>query len=232
MQPEANSARFYLWGADEAAYGPVALDQLIAWAAEERLLPGSWLFDRERGEWRLAASLPELAPHLVMDPPDLAPGQTTLKAAALRRLKVFADLSDSQIQQFISHMEMRPVKQWDIVVREGDVGDAMYLILQGELRVRLMVQGRESLLATLQTGEFFGEISLFDTGPRSADVVANTDSLLLKISAAAFHRLAARQPELAAPFLLAVGKTMTARLRATNKRYHDSLLFARASAPA
>jgi CRP-like cAMP-binding protein len=92
-----------------------------------------------------------------------------------------------------------------------------------------MVQGRESLLATLQTGDLFGEVSLFDTGPRSADVVANADSLLLKISADAFQKLAVQHPELAAPFLLAVGRTMTARLRASNKRYQDSLLFARTS---
>lgn len=231
MQPDQNPVRYFLWGADETVYGPVDLAQLVTWAKEERILPGSWLFDRQRAEWRVASSLPELEPHLAHDAAEISPGQTTLKAGALRRIKVFADLSDRQIQEFISHMEMRPVKQWEIVVREGEVGDAMYLILQGELRVRLMVQGRESLLATLQTGEFFGEISLFDTGPRSADVVANVDSLLLKISAEAFHRLTARQPELAAPFLLAVGKTMTARLRAANKRYHDSLLFARTSAP-
>ncbi|WCJ60269.1 cyclic nucleotide-binding domain-containing protein [Fontisphaera persica] len=229
MTSNPSDARYFLWGADETVYGPVTLAQLSAWIQEERVLPGSWVYDRQREAWRLAASLPELAALFPADTTELAPGQSSLKAGALRRIKVFAELSDAQIQQFIQRMEMRQAKQWEVVVREGETGDAMYLILQGELRVRLMVQGRESLLATLQTGEFFGEISLFDTGPRSADVVANVDSWLLKISAAAFQELAAQQPELAAPFLLAVGKTMTARLRTSNKRYHDSLLFARAS---
>lgn len=229
MNPNPDQPRYFLWGADETVYGPVALTQLAAWAREERVLPGSWIFDRHNTSWRLAASLPELAEAFSSDAAEILPGQATVKVGALRRIKVLADLSDAQIQQFIHHMEMRTVKQWEVVVREGETGEAMYLILQGELRVRLMIQGRESLLATLQTGDLFGEISLFDTGPRSADVVANADSLLLKISAEAVRKLAAQHPELAAPFLLALGKTMTSRLRASNKRYHDSLLFARTS---
>jgi CRP-like cAMP-binding protein len=105
----------------------------------------------------------------------------------------------------------------------------MYLVLEGELRVRLMVGGKETLLVTLSPGEFFGEISLFDQGPRSADVVANTDSLLLKISSASFEKLLNDAPNLAAPFLFAMSKTLTSRIRADNKRYRDSIQFARAA---
>jgi CRP-like cAMP-binding protein len=105
----------------------------------------------------------------------------------------------------------------------------MYLILEGELRVRIEVAGRETILATLGAGEFFGDIALFDQGPRSADVVANAESLLLKISAKAFSGLAKEAPEIATPFLLAIGKTLTARIRADNKRYGDSVRFARAA---
>jgi CRP-like cAMP-binding protein len=105
----------------------------------------------------------------------------------------------------------------------------MYLVLEGELRVRMMVAGKETILVTLSAGEFFGEISLFDHGPRSADVVANQDSLLLKITATAFEKLRSEAPDLAAPFLYAIAKTLTARIRADNKRYRDSIAFARSA---
>ena len=105
----------------------------------------------------------------------------------------------------------------------------MYLVLEGEVRVRLMIGGKESLLAVLSAGDFFGEIALFDHGPRSADVVANSESVLLKISASAFQRLAQEHPDLATPFLLGIGKTLTGRIRADNKRYKDSVNFARAA---
>ena len=88
------------------------------------------------------------------------------------------------------------------------------------------VKGKETILATLGAGEFFGDISLFDQGPRSADVVANTDSTVLKISSSAFEQLAKAAPELATPFLRAIGKTLSARIRADNKRYGDSVTLA------
>ena len=101
----------------------------------------------------------------------------------------------------------------------------MYFILEGELRVRLEVMGKETTLATLTTGEFFGDIALLDHGPRAADVVANKDSTLVKISASAFDQLAKEAPDLATPFLRAIGKTLASRTRADNKRIADAQRF-------
>jgi CRP-like cAMP-binding protein len=103
-------------------------------------------------------------------------------------------------------------------VRQGDPGDAMYLIMEGELRARVVVGERETILATFGPGEFFGDMALFDHGPRSADVIANVDSTLLKISAIAFARLAKEAPALATPFLQATSRTLASRIRADNKR--------------
>ena len=105
----------------------------------------------------------------------------------------------------------------------------MYFILDGELRVRINLMGKESILATLGAGDFFGDVSLFDHGPRSADVVANTDSTVVRVSAAGFDTLAKEAPEIATPFLRAVGRTLSARIRTDNKRFGDSVKFARAS---
>jgi CRP-like cAMP-binding protein len=124
-------------------------------------------------------------------------------------------------------MELQRVTMWEEIVREGSPGDAMFLLLEGEVRVRLMIAGKESILTTLSAGEFFGEVALFDQGPRSADVVANADCLLLRIPIGAFQRLVQEMPEIAAPFLYAIGRTLIARIRADNKRYRDSIAFAR-----
>ena len=93
----------------------------------------------------------------------------------------------------------------------------------------LMVGEKETILSTLGPGDFFGDMSLFDHGPRSADVVANVDSTVLKISAPKFEELAQQSPDLAAPFLMATVKTLAARIRADNKRLGDSVKFARAA---
>jgi CRP-like cAMP-binding protein len=104
----------------------------------------------------------------------------------------------------------------------------MYLILEGELRVRLLAAGKETILATLGPCDFFGDLSLFDHGPRSADVVANVDSSVVKLRATAFAKIAQESPDLATPVLLAIGRTLTARIRADNKRWGDSVKFAQA----
>jgi len=78
-------------------------------------------------------------------------------------------------------------------------------------------------------GDFFGDVSLFDHGPRSTDVFANSDSLVVRISAAAFDKLAKEAPEMATPLLRAVGRALSARIITDNNRYGDSVKFNRAA---
>ena len=236
MEPNISGIGFRIWGADDVVYGPVELPALIAWVKDERVTADTWVFSEKDERWLKAPAVPELrmffrspaaASASAEAPGPPAPGG--LKPGTLRRVKIFAGFTDPQIERFIQFMEVQPARQWAEIVKQGEHGDAMYLVLEGELRARLMIGGKETVLATLPTGDFFGEISLFDRGPRSADVVANMDSVLLKISAAAFEKLLADAAEVAAPFLFAMGKTLTARIRADNKRYRDSVNFARAA---
>jgi CRP/FNR family cyclic AMP-dependent transcriptional regulator len=227
----SNTGNLYkIWGVDEAVYGPVELPTLVAWIKDERVTAHTWLYSQASAAWLKAADVPELKLFFRKQagaPASPAPAGLPIKAGGLRRVKILADFTEVQLEQFVQHMEVKPIRQWTEIVRQGEPGDGMYLILEGELRVRLMVGGKETTLATLQAGEFFGEISLFDTGPRSADVVANKDCILLKIGAEPFSRIVVSAPELAAPFLFAVGKTLTARIRADNKRFRDAVAFAR-----
>jgi CRP-like cAMP-binding protein len=113
---------------------------------------------------------------------------------------------------------VQAVTQWSAVVRQGDPGDAMFLVLAGELRARVTTGDQETILASFGPGDFFGDIALFDHGPRSADVIENVDSTLLRLSAAAFEKLAKEAPALATPFLQATSRTLASRIRADNKR--------------
>lgn len=236
-----DSQDYKIWAVDNIVYGPVELPTLVNWVREERVTADTWVFAEQHDQWQKASTLPELILFFKKEgATSLTNTDTTFAVKAsgsdmagvrigtLRRVKIFAGMSDDQLIRFTQFMELKTVRQFNEIVRQGDPGDAMYLVLEGEVRVRMMIGGKESLIAVLPAGEFFGEISLFDHGPRSADVVANAESVLLKISASAFQKLAQESPELATPFLLAVGKTLTSRIRADNKRYKDSVTFARA----
>lgn len=230
MAPNEPTNLFTVWGVDRAPYGPVELPTLVSWVQDERVTADTWVFVENAAVWQRAAELPELK--LFFGAPAAAGAATLpgvgLKPGALRRVKILAGLSDAQLVRFARAMEIARIPQWSTVVVQGDPGDAMYLILEGELRVRLLVGCHETTLTTLGVGEFFGEMSLFDHGPRSADVVANSDSFLLKISAAALRTLAQHAPDVATPFLMAVLKTVATRMRADNKRLGDSMVFAQA----
>jgi CRP/FNR family transcriptional regulator, cyclic AMP receptor protein len=233
MSEEKAANDYFIWGIDDAPYGPVELPVLVEWLRDERVLPDTWVFARRNGTWQRAASIPELkelfgpqipaafAPvpaSVPVAPMMAASAPAGIKPGSLRRIKILAGMSDAQLDQLARFIELQCIRQWSLVVKQGDPGDAMFMVMDGELRARTVSGGKETILATFGPGEFFGDMSLFDQGPRSADVVANVDSNVLKLSAAAFDRLVREAPNLAAPFLQATARTLAARIRADNKR--------------
>ena len=206
---------YFIWGVDDSPYGPVALPLLLEWIGDGRVVADTWVFERRSGNWGKASLFPELAEHFNTN---LNPAPSPLTPGLLRRIKILANLKDAQLAHLADFMEIQEAPQHAVVFNQGDVGDAMYLVLAGELRARTMAGDIQSVLATFGVGEFFGDMALFDNGPRSADVVANVDSKLLKISAVNFYRLIREAPALATPFLQATARTLASRIRADNRR--------------
>jgi hypothetical protein len=234
MAAVSTETGFIVWGIDQTAYGPVELPMLVSWVKDERVTADTWIYAAKNSSWQKAADVPELQMFFRSnagrgDDTAVVASPRGVDPRALRRIKILAGMSDQQLERFAQFVAVEKVPQWTVIVKQGDPGDAMYFILDGELRVRINVAGSESILATLSVGDFFGDVSLFDHGPRSADVVANTDSTVVKISAAAFDELAKAAPEIATPFLRAVGRTLSARIRTDNKRFGDSVKLARAA---
>lgn len=232
MELQENMNEFFIWGIDDSPYGPVELPVLIDWISDERVLADTWVFARRDGSWRRAAEIPGLQAYFsqTIIPDSAASSGAGIAPGSLRRIKILSQLNDAQLDRLAEFMELHQVPQWLAVVKQGDAGNGMFLILQGELRARVMVGEKETILATFGPGDFFGDMSLFDHGPRSADVIANVDSTVLKISDVAFDRLTREAPALATPFLQATARTLAARIRADNKRLDRVTQQFRASA--
>jgi len=232
MELQENMNEFFIWGIDDAPYGPVELPVLIDWISDERVLADTWVFARRDGSWQRAAEIPGLQAYFsqTIIPDSAASSGAGIAPGSLRRIKILSQLNDAQLDRLAEFMELHKVPQWMAVVKQGDAGNGMFLILQGELRARVMVGEKETILATFGPGDFFGDISLFDHGPRSADVIANADSIVLRISDVAFDRLTREAPALTTPFLQATARTLAARIRADNKRLDRVTQQFRASA--
>lgn len=95
------------------------------------------------------------------------------------------------------------------IFQEGEEGDALYVIVEGSVKVHRA----DAFLAALGEGQFFGEMAILDAEPRSASVTAESSLVLLRISRADFSELLDEKPEISRGILL----VLTRRLRAANR---------------
>jgi SulP family sulfate permease len=149
--------------------------------------------------------------------------KSKLKPANLRRIKSLALLSDEQLTVFLDHVEMVDCAQTATLFREGQSGDSMYLILEGQMRVSTEKRNSQGslFLRQLEAGDEFGEIALITHAPRSATLEATQRCVLLKVSSAALHKLMADHPALAAQFLYHVAKTLARGLGETTVKLRE-----------
>lgn len=116
----------------------------------------------------------------------------------LAQVPLFDDLSPRHLKRLAERMEEQRYMEGAPVVRYGEEGDTFYVIVEGEADV-VSPDGR--VVATLRPGEFFGEISLLDGGPRTASVVAATPLLMLALSRSAFRQMIEVEPRVAVGLL-------------------------------
>jgi CRP/FNR family transcriptional regulator, cyclic AMP receptor protein len=95
-----------------------------------------------------------------------------------------------------------------LIFAEGQPGDVMYIIREGEVSIEI----RGAVVETLQAGDIFGEMSLIDHAPRSASAVARTDCIIVPIDRKRFSYLVQQTPY----FALRIMQVMSARLRAAH----------------
>ena len=90
----------------------------------------------------------------------------------LNTIPLFQSLSQSQLASVGAHVAWRVVEKGDIVVRQGEVADSLFVIASGQVKVYMTEGDREVILKTLSAGEYFGELPMLDMEPRSASVAA------------------------------------------------------------
>lgn len=103
--------------------------------------------------------------------------------AAIARSPLFAALPVSAIEDLATRVTIRAVEPGSAVIAQDEPGDTMFVIMSGRIKVAMSGEaGREVTLSLLRTGDSFGEMSLFDQGPRSAHCVAVEPTVLLALS--------------------------------------------------
>jgi CRP-like cAMP-binding protein len=136
----------------------------------------------------------------------------------LRKAPLFAALDDEASAALRASMTEVELNRGEALFGEGEPGDRLYVVIEGKIKLgRTSGDGRENLLAVLGPGEMFGELSLFDPGPRTATASALTDSHLLGLGHEALRPWLTGRPEVAMELLRAIAR----RLRRTNENMAD-----------
>ena len=101
----------------------------------------------------------------------------------VRRAALFTALDDASAATLRESMSAVKVAKGQILFKEGDAGDRLFVVVEGKLKLGTSSgDGRENLLSILGPGDMFGELSLFDPGPRTATATAVVDSRLLALA--------------------------------------------------
>jgi CRP/FNR family transcriptional regulator, cyclic AMP receptor protein len=138
---------------------------------------------------------------------------TTDPKAMLANVPIFEGLSKKELTEIARAAKDVTHRKGHILAREGEAGVGFFLIVEGQAGVN--IGGRA--VRGMGPGDFFGEISLIDGGPRTATVTADTDVRTLGITPWTFKRLIEQNPTIAAKML----KIMAARLRGVVKKPID-----------
>ena len=108
----------------------------------------------------------------------------------------------------------------EAIFREGDKADKLYFILEGEIEIFIKIRKAQKLLAIMKKGEIFGEMAVVDAQPRSATVVAKTNTQCLGLTSAQLENIVIQKP----PFALKLIRLLSHRLREANQHISELII--------
>jgi CRP/FNR family transcriptional regulator, cyclic AMP receptor protein len=139
----------------------------------------------------------------------------------LARAGLFQGVAPEAREALASALQYHDYTRGDSVFTEGEQGDTLFIVLTGKVKVgRRAADGRENMLSVMGPSDMFGELSLFDPGPRTATATVLTDARLASLAHAALRPWINDRPEIAEQLL----RVLARRLRRTNDALAD-LIF-------
>lgn len=134
--------------------------------------------------------------------------------ATLRNITIFAGLDDSALSLLMARARSTTAPAEGVIVREGEPGNQLYLIVSGSVRIcKRFGQPDQLELARLNRGDFFGEMCILETLPRAATVQAASETTLYALPSLAFYDLFRANAEQYSILILNIARDVSRRLR-------------------
>lgn len=134
---------------------------------------------------------------------------------------LLANFTPEELSLLSSFGDSRSYQSDEVVIRQGEENDHLYLVLKGKLDVFQDIEGMNKKVAYLESGDSLGEVSVFDPGPASATVTAATETEVWLITRNSLDRLHAANPKVAYRLLSRITTCLSKRLRQMNDKVVD-----------
>ncbi|MFN7698529.1 MAG: cyclic nucleotide-binding domain-containing protein, partial [Deltaproteobacteria bacterium] len=144
--------------------------------------------------------------------------EVNLKLETLHQMSLFRYLSYQELVRVMNITQVRSFTPGSFIVREGDEGDELFIVLRGKVRV----ESAKAPIAELGPGQHFGEMALVDKAPRSADILAVEESALLSIRRREFFDIIRKDHDIAVKLLWSFLGVLTERLRNTSRELGEA----------
>ena len=142
----------------------------------------------------------------------------------LKQAQIFKDLDEEELTAVAEICSELSFKFGQKIFKEGEPGNRLYIVQEGEVRISREVPGSgEEALTVLKPGACFGEMAVFDRSERSTDAIANVDCKLVTIARADFEMMLDFNRDLAYKILWSVVRLLCERLRITNDNLRSFL---------
>jgi CRP/FNR family transcriptional regulator, cyclic AMP receptor protein len=187
-------------------------------------MPDRFRIDKDSGEPRYAVISFPMPPSAttMMAEARSRDAAGDIRRAALQAIPLFQILQPQELESVVAHASVRRYARGEVMLRKGDPGNAMIVILQGRVRISSMSEdGREIILGVLGPGEVLGEIALLDGQERSADASALQECVVVVVERSHFLRLLHGSPDLSLRLMM----VLCGRLRRLNLAMEDIALL-------
>lgn len=130
-----------------------------------------------------------------------------------KKISIFENMPDELLREISAKVSNKFLKKDETLFFKGDIGDALYIIKKGKIKISIPTEeGEELIISIFSDGDFFGELSLLDKAPRFADAVAITDTELLVLRRDVFYTYLFERKQA----IEAIMSTLCKRLRKTD----------------
>jgi len=188
-------------GAGELSFGGVEEVEVIELDVESE--PALAAGGAESLIGALGEDIDSLIDSIIDDIGSSAKGAAPAREPPPTHIPLFSDLTTSEFIAVALLLVRRVAKVGEVIVREGDPGESMFIVSTGEVRATILRDGRQAPVATMRDGDFFGEMAVLSGEPRTATVTAVKSTELLELSREHLSEICARHPHVEAKIRLA-----------------------------